>query len=99
MGDLDVQREGEGTMAPTVGDYLLQRLREWGVERLFGYPGDGINGIITALGQADDQPEFVQARHEEMSALQAVGYAKFSGKPGLGPGARGRRPGRARRAL
>ncbi|HZE32771.1 MAG TPA: thiamine pyrophosphate-binding protein [Actinoallomurus sp.] len=86
-------------MAPTVGDYLLQRLREWGVERLFGYPGDGINGIITALGQADDQPEFVQARHEEMSALQAVGYAKFSGKPGLGPGARGRRPGRARRAL
>jgi len=79
-------------MAPTVGDYVLQRLREWGVEQLFGYPGDGINGIITALGRADDQPEFVQARHEEMSALAAVGYAKFSGRPGVclatsGPGA------------
>jgi pyruvate dehydrogenase (quinone) len=79
-------------MAPTVGDYVLQRLREWGVEQLFGYPGDGINGIITALGRADDRPEFVQARHEEMAALEAVGYAKFSGKPGVclatsGPGA------------
>jgi pyruvate dehydrogenase (quinone) len=79
-------------MAPTVGDYLLQRLREWGVEQLFGYPGDGINGIISALGRADDQPEFVQARHEEMAAFEAVGYAKFSGKPGVclatsGPGA------------
>jgi pyruvate dehydrogenase (quinone) len=77
---------------PTVGDYLLERLREWDVEYLFGYPGDGINGIITALGRAHNQPEFVQARHEEMSALQAVGYAKFSGKPGVclatsGPGA------------
>ncbi|GLY77592.1 thiamine pyrophosphate-requiring protein [Actinoallomurus iriomotensis] len=79
-------------MAPTVADYLLQRLREWGVERLFGYPGDGINGIIAALGRADDQPRFVQARHEEMAAFEAVGYAKFSGKPGVclatsGPGA------------
>jgi pyruvate dehydrogenase (quinone) len=79
-------------MAPTVGDFVLQRLREWGVEQLFGYPGDGINGIITALGRADDRPKFVQARHEEMSALEAVGYAKFSGKPGMclatsGPGA------------
>ncbi len=78
--------------SPTVGDYLLGRLREWDVEYLFGYPGDGINGIITALGRSDDQPEFVQARHEEMSALQAVGYAKFSGRPGVclatsGPGA------------
>jgi pyruvate dehydrogenase (quinone) len=79
-------------MAPTVGDYLLQRLREWGVEQLFGYPGDGINGIITALGRADDRPAFVQARHEEMAAFEAVGYAKFSGRPGVclatsGPGA------------
>jgi pyruvate dehydrogenase (quinone) len=79
-------------MAPTVADYLLQRLREWGVERLFGYPGDGINGIIAALGRADDRPRFVQARHEEMAAFQAVGYAKFSGQPGVclatsGPGA------------
>jgi pyruvate dehydrogenase (quinone) len=80
------------TMAPTVGDYLLERLRDWGVEHVFGYPGDGINGIITALGRADDQPKFVQARHEEMAAFQAVGYAKFSGRPGVcmatsGPGA------------
>jgi pyruvate dehydrogenase (quinone) len=79
-------------MAPTVADYLLQRLREWGVERVFGYPGDGINGIIAALGRADDQPRFVQARHEEMAAFEATGYAKFSGKPGVclatsGPGA------------
>src|SRR3954462_5661370 len=79
-------------MAPTVGDFVLQRLREWGVEQLFGYPGDGINGIITALGRADDRPEFGQARHEEMAAFEAVGYAKFSGKPGVcmatsGPGA------------
>jgi pyruvate dehydrogenase (quinone) len=79
-------------MAPTVGDYLLKRLREWDVDYLFGYPGDGINGIIAALGRADDCPEFVQARHEEMAAFQAVGYAKFTGRPGVcmatsGPGA------------
>jgi pyruvate dehydrogenase (quinone) len=79
-------------MAPTVADYLLKRLREWDVDHLFGYPGDGINGIIAALGEADDCPKFVQARHEEMAAFQAVGYAKFTGKPGVclatsGPGA------------
>jgi pyruvate dehydrogenase (quinone) len=79
-------------MAPTVGDYLLERLRQWNVDHLFGYPGDGINGIIAALGRADDRPRFVQARHEEMSAFEAVGYAKFTGKPGVclatsGPGA------------
>jgi pyruvate dehydrogenase (quinone) len=79
-------------MAPTVGDYLLKRLRQWGVDHLFGYPGDGINGIIAALGRADDHPRFVQARHEEMAAFEAVGYAKFTGKPGVciatsGPGA------------
>jgi len=79
-------------MAQTVGDYVLQRLREWGVEQVFAYPGDGINGIVAAFGKADDSPAFIQARHEEMSALQAVGYAKFSGKVGVcmatsGPGA------------
>ncbi|MFB9840255.1 thiamine pyrophosphate-binding protein, partial [Actinoallomurus acaciae] len=79
-------------MAPTVADYLLHRLREWGVERLFGYTGDGINGIVAALGRADDRPRFVQARHEEMAAFAATGYAKFSGRPGVclatsGPGA------------
>jgi pyruvate dehydrogenase (quinone) len=76
----------------TVADFLLSRLREWGVEHVFGYPGDGINGIIGAFARADDQPRFLQSRHEEMSAFEAVGYAKFSGRPGIcmatsGPGA------------
>jgi len=79
-------------MAQTVGDYILSRLREWGVEHVFGYPGDGINGLLGAWGRADNKPEFVQSRHEEMSAFQAVGYAKFSGRVGVctatsGPGA------------
>src|SRR5579871_2771339 len=75
-----------------VSDYLLERLRAWGVRHVFGYPGDGINGILAAFGRADNQPAFIQARHEEMSAFQAVGYAKFSGRFGVcmatsGPGA------------
>jgi pyruvate dehydrogenase (quinone) len=79
-------------LSTTVADYLLERLRAWDVEQIFGYPGDGINGLIAALGRADDQPRFVQSRHEEMSAFEAVGYAKFSGRPGVcmatsGPGA------------
>ncbi|SFQ53764.1 pyruvate dehydrogenase (quinone) [Amycolatopsis arida] len=79
-------------MPETVGDYVLQRLRDWGVEEVFGYPGDGINGIVAAFGKADNQPRFVQSRHEEMSAFEAVGYAKFSGAVGVclatsGPGA------------
>src|SRR4051812_15658287 len=76
----------------TVADQLLARLRDWGVEQIFGYPGDGINGILGALSRADDQPRFIQSRHEEMSAFEAVGYAKFSGRPAVcmatsGPGA------------
>ncbi|GAA3803395.1 thiamine pyrophosphate-requiring protein [Nocardioides panacisoli] len=79
-------------MTTTVADYLLERLRQWGVEHVFGYPGDGINGLIAAFGKAEDQPSFIQSRHEEMSALQAVGYAKFGGRVGVcmatsGPGA------------
>src|ERR1700753_774941 len=79
-------------MAPTVGDYLLERLRAWDVQHVFGYPGDGINGILAAWGRADNKPQFVQARHEEMAAFEAVGYAKFTGKLGVcaatsGPGA------------
>ncbi|MYW93177.1 thiamine pyrophosphate-requiring protein [Amycolatopsis rubida] len=79
-------------MTETVGDYLLSRLRDWGVEQVFAYPGDGINGLVAAFGKADDQPRFVQARHEEMAAFSAVGYAKFSGAVGVcmatsGPGA------------
>jgi pyruvate dehydrogenase (quinone) len=79
-------------MSPTVGDYVLQRLRDWDVEYLFGYPGDGINELIAALGRANNRPRFIQARHEEMAAFHAVGYAKFSGRPAVcaatsGPGA------------
>ncbi|MEU1980835.1 thiamine pyrophosphate-requiring protein [Nocardia sp. NPDC019395] len=79
-------------MSLQVADYVLQRLREWGVEQVFGYPGDGINGLVAAFGRAGNDPRFVQARHEEMSAFQATGYAKFSGQTGVcaatsGPGA------------
>ncbi|HSU45485.1 MAG TPA: thiamine pyrophosphate-binding protein, partial [Arthrobacter sp.] len=79
-------------MATTVADYLLSRLGEWGVDKVFGFPGDGINGILAAFGKADNQPKFIQARHEEMAAFEAVGYAKFSGRVAIcmatsGPGA------------
>src|SRR3954451_23265778 len=79
-------------MSQTVGDLLLARLREWNVKQVFGYPGDGINGLLAAWGRADNQPQFVQARHEEMAAFEAVGYAKFSGQVAVcaatsGPGA------------
>lgn len=79
-------------MTSTVADRLLQRLLEWDVEQVFGYPGDGINGILGAFSRAGDRPRFIQSRHEEMSAFEAVGFAKFSGRPAVclatsGPGA------------
>jgi pyruvate dehydrogenase (quinone) len=79
-------------MAETVADVILERLREWGVQQVFAYPGDGINGLLAAWGRAENRPQFIQSRHEEMSAFEAVGYAKFSGKVGVcaatsGPGA------------
>ncbi len=79
-------------MAQDVADYLLERLRQWGVQHVFAYPGDGINGIVAAFGRADNKPQFVQARHEEMAAFAATGYAKFTGGVGVcmatsGPGA------------
>ncbi|MEU5716353.1 thiamine pyrophosphate-requiring protein [Streptomyces sp. NPDC020403] len=79
-------------MSIKVSDFILQRLREWDVDHVFAYAGDGINGLLAAWGRADDNPRFVQARHEEMAAFEAVGYAKFSGKVGVcaatsGPGA------------
>lgn len=79
-------------MKSTVGDQVWERLRAWGVEHVFGYPGDGINGLIAAYARATDRPQFVQARHEEMSAFNACGYAKYSGRVGVcmatsGPGA------------
>ncbi|HEX3296260.1 MAG TPA: thiamine pyrophosphate-requiring protein [Nocardioides sp.] len=79
-------------MTTTVADRLLARLREWEVEQVFAYPGDGINGILGAFSRADDQPRFIQARHEEMAAFEAVGFAKFGDRPAVcmatsGPGA------------
>jgi len=78
-------------MARTVGDFVLERLATWGVERVFGYPGDGINGIVSALGR-QDKIDFIQARHEEEAAFMASGHAKLTGEVGVclatsGPGA------------
>jgi pyruvate dehydrogenase (quinone) len=79
-------------MSQTVGDFLIQRLQQWGVRHVFGYPGDGINGVFGALNRAHDRIRFIQARHEEMAAFMACAYAKFSGRLGAciatsGPGA------------
>ncbi|UFW51910.1 MULTISPECIES: thiamine pyrophosphate-requiring protein [Bradyrhizobium] len=79
-------------MSQTVSDFIVQRLHQWGVRHLFGYPGDGINGVFGALNRADGKIGFVQARHEEMAAFMATAYAKFSGELGVciatsGPGA------------
>ena len=78
----------------TVGDFMLERIKQWGVRRVYGYPGDGINGILAAFGrqQGDDTIELVQTRHEEMAAFMACGHAKFTHQVGVclatsGPGA------------
>ncbi len=76
----------------TVADFLVHRLQEWGVNRIYGYPGDGIGGIMGALERAGDAMHFVQVRHEEMAAFMACAHAKFTGEPGVclatsGPGA------------
>jgi pyruvate dehydrogenase (quinone) len=75
-----------------VGDFLIERLSKWGVQRIYGYPGDGINGIMGALERADGRIEFVQVRHEEMAAFMACAHAKWTGEVGVclatsGPGA------------
>jgi pyruvate dehydrogenase (quinone) len=79
-------------MKKLVSDQILERLGAWGVTRIYGYPGDGINGIVGALDRAQDSLEFVQVRHEEMAAFMACGHAKFTGEVGVclatsGPGA------------
>jgi len=79
-------------MAQTVGDFLVERLHAWGVRLIFGYPGDGINGVFGALNRAGNKIKFVQARHEEMAAFMASAYSKFTGELGVciatsGPGA------------
>lgn len=76
----------------TVGDFVLKRLAAWGVKRIYGYPGDGINGVVGAFGHSDTGIEFFQVRHEELAAFMACAHAKFSGEPGVclatsGPGA------------
>src|SRR5215468_1324097 len=80
----------------TVSDFVIQRLIDWGIERIYGYPGDGINGLMAALRRASDQKDnklrFMQARHEELAAFMACAHAKFTGDVGVcmatsGPGA------------
>jgi pyruvate dehydrogenase (quinone) len=81
-----------GLMANTVSDFFWERLHQWGVRRIFGYPGDGINGLMGALNRNRDKFEYVQVRHEEMAAFMACAHAKFTGEVGVcmatsGPGA------------
>src|ERR1022692_3539369 len=78
-------------MAKTASDALIERLIEWGVDVIFGLPGDGINGVMEALRTHQEKIRFVQVRHEEAAALAACGYAKYTGKLGVclatsGPG-------------
>ncbi len=78
-------------MAETVSEFIVRRLREWGVERVYGYSGDGINGMMNALRKADG-PRLIQPRHEELASFMASAHAKFTGAPGVciatsGPGA------------
>ena len=79
-------------MAKTASDALVERLIEWGVEHIFGLPGDGINGLMEALRTHQEKIRFIQVRHEEAAAFMACGYAKYSGNLGVciatsGPGA------------
>jgi pyruvate dehydrogenase (quinone) len=79
-------------MAKTAGDYLVNRLHEWGIDRIYGFPGDGINGVFGALNRYRNKVRFIQTRHEEMAAFMACAHAKFTGEIGVciatsGPGA------------
>jgi pyruvate dehydrogenase (quinone) len=79
-------------MAQTVSDFLFERMLEWGVKRIYGYPGDGINGLMGAFNKYSDRMQLVQVRHEEMAAFMATAHAKFTGEVGVcmatsGPGA------------
>src|SRR3954468_11920833 len=78
-------------MAQTAGEILVETLIDWGVEVVFGIPGDGINGVFEALRTRQEKIRFIQVRHEEVAAFAACGYAKFTGKLGVclatsGPG-------------
>src|SRR5438270_13451367 len=79
-------------MTKKVSDLVVERLIEWGVDTIFGFPGDGVDGFFEALRTHQDKLKFIQVRHEEAAAFAAVGYAKFSGRLGVclattGPGA------------
>ncbi|WP_423146025.1 thiamine pyrophosphate-requiring protein [Rubrolithibacter danxiaensis] len=79
-------------MSKQVSDFVIDRMSEWGISRIFGYPGDGINGLMGALNRADGKIDFIQVRHEEMAAFMACAHAKFTGEVGVcmatsGPGA------------
>jgi pyruvate dehydrogenase (quinone) len=79
-------------MSQTVSDHIIQRLYSWGVRTIYGYPGDGINGLMGALDRAEGRIRFIQTRHEEAAAFMACGHAKFTGQVGVcmatsGPGA------------
>src|SRR6476619_5808152 len=78
-------------MKTTAADVLIDAIHDWGVEIVFGMPGDGINGIMEALRKRQDKLRFIQVRHEEAAAFMACGYAKYTGKLGVclatsGPG-------------
>src|ERR1700709_1895168 len=78
-------------MPQTASDVFVETLIEWGVEVIFGLPGDGINGVMEALRTRQDRIRFIQARHEESAAFMACAYAKWTGKLGVclattGPG-------------
>lgn len=79
-------------MSATVGDFIVDRLAQWGVESVYGYSGDGINGVMGALRRAEERVRMIQPRHEELAAFMACGHAKYTGEPGVvvttsGPGA------------
>src|ERR1700744_1307299 len=79
-------------MSKQVSDFIVERLEAWGIKRIFGYPGDGINGVMGALDRAKDKIDFIQGRHEEDAAFMACAHAKFAGEVGVciatsGPGA------------
>src|SRR5918992_2360407 len=76
-------------MAQTAADILIDVLQDWGVDTVFGLPGDGINGIMEALRKKRDSIRFVQVRHEEAAAFMACGYAKFTGRLGVCPATSG----------
>ncbi len=71
-------------MTQTVGDFIIQRLVAWGVTRVYGYSGDGINGVMRGLRRSQRGPRFIQPRHEELSGFMACAHAKFTGTPGVG---------------